>query len=62
MTGQRVLVSGMGGELGSQVTLLLENEPWVGRLMGVDLDPPRRRLHRAEFHRILPGERPKRST
>lgn len=59
MTGQRVLVSGMGGELGSQVTLLLENEPWVGRLMGVDLDPPRRRLQRAEFHRILPGERAK---
>ncbi len=59
MSGQRVLVSGMGGELGSQVTLLLEDEPWVGRLMGVDLDPPRRRLKRAEFHRILPGERAK---
>lgn len=59
MTGQRVLVSGMGGELGSQVTLLLEDEPWVGDLMGVDLDPPRRRLKRARFHRILPGERSK---
>ena len=59
MAGQRVLVSGMGGELGSQVTLLLEDEPWVGELMGVDLDPPRRRLRRAQFHRILPGERSK---
>lgn len=59
MAGQRVLVSGMGGELGSQVTLLLEEEPWVGELMGVDVDPPRRRLRRAQFHRILPGERSK---
>lgn len=59
MAGQRVLVSGMGGELGSQVTSLLEDEPWVGQLMGVDLDPPRRRLRRAEFHRIMPGERSK---
>lgn len=55
--GRRVLVTGMGGELGSQVTRMLEDEPWVGPLMGMDLDPPRRRLHRAEFHRILPGQR-----
>lgn len=56
-TGRRVLVTGMGGELGSQVTRMLEEEPWAGRLLGVDLDPPRRRLRRAEFHRILPGQR-----
>ena len=55
MAGQRVLVSGMGGELGSRVTSLLEKEPWVGSLEGIDADPPRRRLHRAVFHRIVPG-------
>jgi UDP-glucose 4-epimerase len=52
-----VLVSGMGGELGSLVASLLENEPWVGALMGIDVDPPRRRLRRAEFHRVEPAER-----
>jgi UDP-glucose 4-epimerase len=56
MAGQRVLVSGMGGELGSRVASLLENESWVGTLEGIDADPPRRRLHRARFHRIVPGQ------
>ena len=56
MAGQRVLVSGMGGELGSRVAALLEQEPWVGTLEGIDADPPRRRLHRARFHRIVPGQ------
>jgi len=50
--GQRVLVSGMGGDLGSRVSVLLEREDWVGQLVGLDVDPPRRRLHRAEFHLI----------
>lgn len=52
MRGQRVLVSGMGGELGSLVAAQLEAEPWVGQLVGIDVDPPRRRLRRAEFHLI----------
>jgi UDP-glucose 4-epimerase len=56
MAGVRVLVSGMGGELGSRVAALLEDEPWVGSLEGIDVDPPRRRLHRAVFHRIVPGQ------
>jgi hypothetical protein len=47
----------MGGELGSLVASMLEAEPWVGALMGIDLDPPRRRLRRAEFHRIEPTDR-----
>jgi UDP-glucose 4-epimerase len=46
----------MGGELGSRVASLLENEPWVEALEGIDADPPRRRLHRAVFHRIVPGQ------
>ena len=57
MRGQRVLVSGMGSELGSLVASLLEAEPWVGALVGIDVDPPRRRLRMAEFHRIDAGNR-----
>ena len=56
MAGVRVLVSGMGGELGSRVASLLEDEPWVGSLEGIDVDPPRRRLRRAVFHRIVAGQ------
>ena len=57
MPGQRVLVSGMGGELGSLVASLLEAEPWVGALSGIDVDPPRRRLRKAQFHLIEPSNR-----
>jgi UDP-glucose 4-epimerase len=57
MGGRRVLVSGMGGELGSLVASLLETEGWVGALMGIDVDPPRRRLRRAVFHRVEPAQR-----
>lgn len=56
MAGVRVLVSGMGGELGSRIASLLEDEPWVGSLEGIDVDPPRRRLRRTLFHRIVPGQ------
>jgi len=45
-----VLVTGMGGDLGSRVATLLEREDWVGDLFGIDADPPRRRLQRAKFH------------
>lgn len=46
----------MGGELGTLVATLLEDEPWVGDLVGIDADPPRHRLKRTTFHRIRPGE------
>jgi len=49
-------VSGVGGELGTLVARLLEDEPWVGALAGIDADPPRRRLKRTSFHRIDPDE------
>jgi UDP-glucose 4-epimerase len=42
----------MGGQLGSLVTSVLEAEPWVGDLAGIDADPPRQRLQRARFWRI----------
>jgi UDP-glucose 4-epimerase len=56
MTGRRVLVSGMGGDLGCRVASMLEAESWVDQLTGIDLDPPRRRLHRASFHLVRPYE------
>jgi UDP-glucose 4-epimerase len=56
MRGRRVLISGMGGELGSLVASCLESEPWADTVVGIDLEPPRRRLRRAEFHLVEPGE------
>jgi UDP-glucose 4-epimerase len=53
----RVLVSGMGGELGSRVATMLETQAWVSAIAGLDLDPPRRRLRSADFHRIEPRDR-----
>lgn len=55
----RVLVTGMGGELGTRVTQLLEERSEVSEIHGVDFVPPRRRLRRAEFHRIDPRDREK---
>lgn len=48
------MVTGMGGELGSLVTTLLEDEPWVGAIEGLDTNPPRRRLKRSTFHLVEP--------
>jgi UDP-glucose 4-epimerase len=53
----RVLVTGMGGELGTRVAQLLEARDDVGEIHGVDFSPPRRRLRRAVFHRIDPRQR-----
>ena len=55
----RVLITGMGGELGTRVANLLERDEGVGAVLGLDVDPPRRRLLRADFHRVDPrnGER-----
>jgi len=50
----RVLVTGMGGELGTRVAQLLETDRSVDVVVGTDFDPPRRRLHRVDFHRIDP--------
>jgi UDP-glucose 4-epimerase len=47
----------MGSELGSLVAVKLEAESWVGSLVGIDADPPRRRLRKAEFHLIAPSQR-----
>ena len=53
---RRVLVTGMGGQLGSLVAAELEKESWVGTIVGIDADPPRRRLSRSSFHLIEPSD------
>jgi UDP-glucose 4-epimerase len=53
----RVLVTGMGGELGTRVAQLLEERTDVAVIAGCDFVPPRRRLRRAEFRRIDPRRR-----
>ena len=57
MDGKRVLVTGLGGELGSRVGAMLEDEPWVGSIAGFDANPPRRRLKRAAFHLVAADDR-----
>ena len=51
-SGRRVLVTGMGGQLGSLVAAELEKQSWADRIVGIDADPPRRRLSRCEFHLV----------
>lgn len=55
--GQRVLLTGMGGELGTHVTNTLEADPTVDEIVGVDIDPPRGRIPRAHFHLADPRDR-----
>ena len=53
----RVLVTGMGGELGTRVAQMLEERSDVSEIAGFDFVPPRRRLRRATFKRIDPRDR-----
>ena len=48
----RVLVTGMGGVLGTRVAQMLEARPEVVEIAGCDFVPPRRRLRDATFKRI----------
>ena len=52
----KVLITGMGGELGTRLAVQLGADPSVEAVMGLDIDPPRRR-HPAEFHRVDPRDR-----
>ncbi len=44
----------MGGELGSLAASRLENTSWAGPILGIDVDPPRRRLRRCDFRLVDP--------
>lgn len=53
----RVLITGMGGELGTRITNLLEADDRIDAIRGLDGYPPRRRITRVDFHRIDPDDR-----
>lgn len=55
----RVLITGMGGELGTRVANLLEGDETWTEIMGLDGYPPRRRITRTAFHRVDPADRRK---
>lgn len=53
---ERVFVTGLGGEIGTTVARRLEASGEVDEICGVDLEPPRRRLLRTEFHWVRPSD------
>ncbi|MGH9117771.1 MAG: NAD-dependent epimerase/dehydratase family protein [Acidimicrobiales bacterium] len=53
---KRILITGMGSEVGTRVANVLEVDPAV-EIVGFDSDPPRRRVRHADFHRIDPLDR-----
>ena len=55
----RVMITGMGGDLGTRVATLVEADDRVDEVAGVDVEPPRRHLRRAEFHLVDPRDRPR---
>ncbi|MFZ4585145.1 MAG: NAD-dependent epimerase/dehydratase family protein [Acidimicrobiia bacterium] len=55
----RVMVAGLGGELGTRVAQLLEAREEVTEITGFDFVPPRRLLKRSVFRRIDPLDREK---
>ncbi len=55
----RVLVTGAGGELGSRVTSMLEDDRSIEEIAAVDLRAPQRRFRRAQMTVIDPRERRK---
>ena len=52
MSQQRLLVIGVGSELGSLATALLEQDARFTEILGIDVHPPRRRLRRTTFVRV----------
>ena len=53
----RVVITGMGGELGTRVATLMEGHEQFTEIIGVDIEPPRRHLRRTDFHRVDPRNR-----
>ena len=51
----RVAITGVGGALGTGVALRLDGDPGI-QMLGVDMDPPRRRLRNVDFHRVPPHD------
>lgn len=53
----RLLLLGMGGHLGTAVAQRLDSDAGM-RMLGLDIEPPRRLLRRAEFHLVVDPCRP----
>jgi UDP-glucose 4-epimerase len=52
----RVLLTGMGGDFGAKTAALVEADPAVETVLGLDAYPPRRRLYASRFLRIDPRD------
>ncbi|NBR92996.1 MAG: NAD-dependent epimerase/dehydratase family protein, partial [Actinobacteria bacterium] len=52
MSERRLLVLGVGSELGSLATAFMEHHQEFTDIVGIDVHPPRRRLRRTEFVRV----------
>ncbi len=51
----RIAIVGMGGDIGTGVALRFHGDRAVS-MLGLDMEPPRRRIKRTEFHRVAPTE------
>jgi UDP-glucose 4-epimerase len=51
----KVAITGVGGVMGTGVAQLLDRDPGI-KMLGIDMDPPRRRLENVDFHRVPPHE------
>jgi UDP-glucose 4-epimerase len=49
VSGRRVLITGVGSYLGTEVARRLERDPEVEYIAGLDTRPPRVKLERTEF-------------
>lgn len=52
----RVLLTGMGGDFGARTAAIVEADPAVEAVLGIDAYPPRRRLYASRFLRIDPRD------
>jgi len=51
----RVAITGVGGMIGTGAAMLLDRDPDI-EMLGVDMDPPRRRIQHLDFHWVPPED------
>ncbi|MBT5138639.1 MAG: NAD-dependent epimerase/dehydratase family protein [Acidimicrobiaceae bacterium] len=51
----RIAIVGMGGDIGTGVALRFDKDRETS-MLGIDMEPPRRRIRRAIFHRVDPAD------
>lgn len=52
MNGITVAVTGVSGMLGQRLLPILDTNPAIGRIVGIDVRDPARRARKLEFHRV----------